>query len=230
MEIYNYQHVTGEFLGASEARPDPEEDGRHLVPANATATAPPTTTEEGMVWCWTGEEWVSVEDHRGEMVYYTANGQELVITDLGALPDGVTEDEPGEFQKWDDVAQSWIMDVEALAATKLALIQAAKVAARDAGFEVAGVLYDSDLSARVAYRELSDELADDETYTTSWKASEGVWVTMDAALYAQVYATGKAHVAAVFAWQAAREAEVYAAVDANDAEALAAVSTTYAPE
>lgn len=137
---------------------------------------------------------------------------------------------PGTVVEGDDLATAtvtWTPDLAALAATVRAAVQAAKVAARDGGFEVSGVLFDSDLSARVAYAELAGKLAADADYSTTWKASEGVWVTMDAALYAQAAAAGEAHIAAVFAWQAARDAEIDAAVDAGDAEALAAVSTTY---
>lgn len=127
---------------------------------------------------------------------------------------------------------------EALAA-RAAAIQAAKVAARDAGFRVGGVLYDSDQAARLAYGELADILRDNPAYSTPWRASAGVWVTMDAALYALVVAAGMAHVQACFAWQAARDAEleaIRAAVVAGtmtEAEAIAAVadvSTTYVVE
>lgn len=110
---------------------------------------------------------------------------------------------------------------------KLAAIQTEKVMARDGGFTVGGVFFDSDLSARVAYQELAGKLAADPSYSTQWKASEGVWVTMDAVLFAQVAAAGEAHISAVFTWQAAREQEVANAVAAEDADALAAVSTSY---
>lgn len=115
--------------------------------------------------------------------------------------------------------------MEELVAPILAAIQAEKVRARDAGFEVNGVLFDSDSEARVAYLELAGKLAANPGYSTSWKASAGLWVDMDAALYAQVAAAGEAHISAVFGWQASREAEVAAAVAAEDAAALAAVGT-----
>ena len=72
----------------------------------------------------------------------------------------------------------------------------------DAGFLVGEVLFDSDINARLAYTELAMALQADPTYTTPWKASDGVWVTMDAGLYAQVYAAGKAHIQSVFTWLA----------------------------
>lgn len=113
--------------------------------------------------------------------------------------------------------------LEAVKAAKLAAIQAEKNRARDGGFPVGGVLFDSDAGARLAYIELENKLSSDPTFTTSWKASDGVWVTMDAMLYAQVKAAGTAHISACFAWQAAREAEVAAAQTIAEVEAVSAV-------
>lgn len=112
---------------------------------------------------------------------------------------------------------------------KAGAIQAEKVRARDAGFLVDGVLFDSDQSARISYAELAPRLSSDPTFTTPWKASAGVWVTMDAALFARVQAAGTAHIRAAFAWQEARDAEVAAilaqaaAGTMNQAEAVAAL-------
>jgi FMN phosphatase YigB (HAD superfamily) len=113
--------------------------------------------------------------------------------------------------------------LEEAKAAKLAEIQNEKSRARDAGFFVGGVLFDSDSAARVAYLELAMRLQAEPTFSTAWKASDGVWVTMDAALFAQVYASGEAHIAACFAWQAAREVEVAAAQTVADVQAVSAV-------
>ena len=103
---------------------------------------------------------------------------------------------------------------------KLAAIQAGKVAARDRGVEVNGVLFDSDLAARMAYNELAIHFQQNPDFSTGWKASAGQWVTMDAALFAQVMAAGEAHIQACFAWQAAREMEVAAAQTVAEVEAV----------
>lgn len=101
--------------------------------------------------------------------------------------------------------------LEQAKAAKLAAIQAEKTRARDGGFMVNGALFDSDEAARVAYLELAMKLQADPGFSTAWKASDGVWVTMNAELFSQVYAAGANHIAACFAWQGAREAEVAAA-------------------
>lgn len=114
--------------------------------------------------------------------------------------------------------------VQMAAEKKLAAIQAGKVAARDRGVEVNGVLFDSDLAARMAYNELAVRFQANPDFSTSWKASAGQWVTMDAALFAQVMAAGEAHIQACFTWQADREQEVAAAVATADLEAIKAVA------
>ena len=112
---------------------------------------------------------------------------------------------------------------EWMVAEKLERINEGKNAALDSGFTHDGVLFDSDSKARLAYLELSLKLGQDPAYSTPWKASTGVWVTMDAALFAALQPAYEAHIQSCFAWQAAREQEVAAAVAAGDVEALAAV-------
>lgn len=106
---------------------------------------------------------------------------------------------------------------------KLAAIQVGKVAARDGGVVVNGILFDSDLAARMAYNELAIRFQQNPSFSTQWKASKGQWVTMDAALFAQVMAAGEAHIQACFAWQAEREAEVMAAQNIEEVEAVSEV-------
>jgi hypothetical protein len=97
----------------------------------------------------------------------------------------------------------------------LAAIGERKNALRDGGFTVGGVLWDSDYNARVAYAELAQHLAKDPGYFTRWKASEGNWVDMTAALFDTVYAAGVAHIAAAFAWQESAEARLAVTADAD---------------
>lgn len=113
---------------------------------------------------------------------------------------------------------------EELKEQKLQSIQQEKIRVRDGGFDIDGTHYDSDLPARMSYNELAVRLQQNPEYTTPWKASEGQWVTMDAALYASVVTYGEAHMTAVFTWQATKEAEINAC---TTIEQLEAVGVTY---
>lgn len=64
MQIYHYHPATGEYLGEGVADPSPLEPGAYLIPANATAVAPPTAMT-GKVRVWRGE-WVFEDVQAGE--------------------------------------------------------------------------------------------------------------------------------------------------------------------
>jgi len=110
--------------------------------------------------------------------------------------------------------------INSLKAQKLAQVQDKKNIIRDAGFLVDGILFDSDLPARVAYSELGMQFMTTPEFSTSWKASNGVWVTMDYELYQTVMIAGKTHIESCFMWQANRETEINAATTIDDVNAI----------
>lgn len=59
MQIHHYDHA-GFYLGTSAADPSPLEPGRFLIPARATAIAPPDQLPEGHVARWNGAVWQAV--------------------------------------------------------------------------------------------------------------------------------------------------------------------------
>lgn len=137
-------------------------------------------------------------------------------------------------QVWDDAQEAAASPppeptLDEVVSAKLAAIQFEKCRVRDGGFLVDGVLFDSDPAARTSYLELAMRFQVDPAFSTRWKASAGVWVEMNATLFARVQAAGTAHMQAAFAWQATRDAEVAAilaqaaAGTMNQAEAVAAL-------
>jgi hypothetical protein len=93
MEIYHYHPVSGEFVGAGQADPDPLDKGNLLIPANATDTAAPAE-QAGKARVWNGSAWVHVLDHRGE-TWWDADGEAVQIQELGDPADqGLTSVEP----------------------------------------------------------------------------------------------------------------------------------------
>ncbi len=166
--------------------------------------------------------------HRGVLLDYDDDSGTLFV-DSGPLLARVAAGEFGPIAPFvPHVLEQPTMD--ALAKAKLAAIQEGKNTARDAGFVHDGVLFDSDSGARLAYLEFATKLGMDSLYSTPWKASSGVWVTMDATLFAALQPAYEAHISTCFAWQAAREQEVAAALilaetdEAAGRAALAAVS------
>lgn len=118
MKIYNYNKDTKEFTTSTNATANPLEDGKYLIPTNAT-TKEPIAPKGGFAVCFNEEkkEWEYQEDNRTKTAYDTATKQEIKISYLGALKDGFTFDKPKEFDKWNGTA--WETDLKALKDKKL---------------------------------------------------------------------------------------------------------------
>lgn len=108
MKIYNYDSNTKEYIGESEARPDPLEEGKYLIPAHAT-TIEPIQKQENKAVIFNGESWELADDYRGKVLYKKENRQEYTIKDLDELPDYelYTEIEPIGNVEWDSENNEW---------------------------------------------------------------------------------------------------------------------------
>jgi len=105
MEIHNYSPQTGEYLGASVARPDPLEDGRYLVPANATTESPPSVKDFEVAVYNNG--WAVKKDYRG-VKYWDTDKNQYEIKDIDeVVPEGYISVAPPEGDvKWGGT--SWV--------------------------------------------------------------------------------------------------------------------------
>lgn len=114
--VYNLRADTAEFIGKSDAYIPPYTG----LPANSTVIAPPKIPA-GKVAVFNADkqEWALHEDHRGKVVYDSAMGQRLYITDIGSLPENtVTTSPSSDFDKWN--GKAWVKDAAAEAAFLLA--------------------------------------------------------------------------------------------------------------
>ena len=128
MEIYNYDRVTGEYVGSTEARPNPCEPGNFLIPASATEIAPPGV-QEGFARCFRDGSWRQVEDNREKTIYMQIDGSPAVMGTLGPIPFGFTLLVPPEYPKWENSA--WTVDEVAKAAAESAQLKVEAQAALD---------------------------------------------------------------------------------------------------
>jgi hypothetical protein len=127
MKIYNYDQVSGEFLGEEDADKNPLEDGEFLIPANATETAPPVTLSN-QIAVYVNGVWTVENDYRGTE-YFAQNGDNFIIDSIGAAvpPGHATTPPPSKSMVWD--GDGWQFDIEALREQKLAeLTEASKQA------------------------------------------------------------------------------------------------------
>lgn len=93
MLIYNYHPDSGEFMGTSEADPNPVETGEFIIPAHATTIEPPGDPSAGHAMAWDGSDWVEIEDHRGE-VWWNDAGEPMTVNMIGRPVDHGLVSEP----------------------------------------------------------------------------------------------------------------------------------------
>ena len=116
---YNYNKITGEFVGESQAKIDPLESEVqkkfvYILPAYATQIAPPTVNlNEAAVF--NGGAWEVKSDYRGSKVYDTTTGMQVKIIGIGELLEAHTLLVPAfDFLEWDSIDECWIEDVNQL--------------------------------------------------------------------------------------------------------------------
>ncbi|EOI6870039.1 tail fiber assembly protein [Yersinia enterocolitica] len=108
--IYSYSSITGEFIGKDDTL-IPAQTG---LPAYCSDIVIPET-HDGYVPVFMDNGWVLVEDHRAKKGYCTKSGTELLITELGTLPNDVTLQAPSTvFDCWN--GSEWVRDEDKTAA------------------------------------------------------------------------------------------------------------------
>ena len=128
MKIYSYDPETFELTGERDARPDPREPGRYLVPRYAVTVVPPATRpNEAARWSVASNRWEVVPDWRG-VTYYDKGTGLRVRFDLGESPGEdvtTTAPDPGRMQEWDAEANAWVDTAEQVRADERAAAEAA---------------------------------------------------------------------------------------------------------
>lgn len=233
-KLYNADPDTGKYLDGMDTYPreNPKytaethaEADRYLYNPGTSSLKPPMATGQNESAVLVDGQWVKKTDRTGQH-YYTPDGTRVDITAPGIdVPEGcLREDPPGKYYTTHDGA-AWIFDTAKARADIKAAVHNEKKRVRDSGVTVDGIRFDTDLTARVSYREFADQAALDPAYTVpDWRASQGVFVTMDAVLHARVAEAGKQLFTHVFAWQRQQEAKVD---DATGPEALSRINTRF---
>lgn len=95
-------------------------DGKQRHPKGHTFLKPPETGENEIA-IFDGDEhtghgkWTIKPDYRGKIYYDTETRQRIEITQIGELPDNITDQEPGHFDKWE--GKKWVKDKDLIMST-----------------------------------------------------------------------------------------------------------------
>ena len=107
IRCFYYDPITGEYTGWS----DEYINVGVSMPGHST-DIPPGDVVTGKVAVFTGGAWIQQEDHRGTVVYSTADGLESVVDYIGEIKPEFTKLMPiTRFDKWD--GEKWVTDTEA---------------------------------------------------------------------------------------------------------------------
>ena len=85
LTVYNFSQDSQEYIGESDAYIAPNTG----LPNYCTLISPPEKVP-GFTPVWENETWRLIEDHRGQTVYNKVDGSQLIIQELGQLPENVT--------------------------------------------------------------------------------------------------------------------------------------------
>lgn len=117
---YNYDTATGEYLSQTE-------EYIHVgvsMPGNSTDIEPPKA-KNGSAIIFYGSKWQYTDDHRGQTVYSTSNGQPVIVDYLGPIRDGYVQLKPAtQYDAWHGGA--WVTDTAAQRAAEIAQAETEK--------------------------------------------------------------------------------------------------------
>lgn len=120
MTVYNYNPENGLFVGSSDEYLT-EGVG---IPANSTCDAPPVSVA-GTVNVYSESGWQQIADHRGEVVYLTATGESIEISQPGDYPADTTPLAPATvFDFWN--GEAWETNAQAQQVAAVSAAQSEK--------------------------------------------------------------------------------------------------------
>ena len=137
MKLNHYDPISGVYTHTTNAQENPRDEGKYFEQLNSTFDeTPQLKSGEAAKRDVKNNQWLVVEDYRGK-IWDTTTKEQSELTEIGPIPEGKTNLEPGEFDTWND--RSWIKDISAeLKSTKINAIKTISLFAADARRFVAG--------------------------------------------------------------------------------------------
>lgn len=112
-QVYQIDSITREFVGYATAYENPMAKVDNIpfnIPRGCVEDAPPPH-KDGFARVREGLLWIYVEDHRGQIMYSTADKSPSKIDFFGAVPEGYTLIKPEPFSVWKKT--KWVDDLDA---------------------------------------------------------------------------------------------------------------------
>lgn len=101
LSVYSFSPETKEYIGKLDAYIAPNTG----LPDSSTLIPPPEIFP-GSTPIWSGKNWTLIEDHRGQIAYDKQNGNQVILSELGPLPENTTIISPSSFfDRWN--GETW---------------------------------------------------------------------------------------------------------------------------
>ncbi|NIT13978.1 MAG: hypothetical protein GTN99_06990 [Candidatus Dadabacteria bacterium] len=115
MKIYHYKPTNREYARSTDARRDPKDPSRFLIPKNCTETPPPSNIPTGKVAVFdpSTHTWSLEEDHRGKLIYHKQmpwDEHVETVKNIGPIPVDYTDKRPNDefLDTWN--GNAWVRD------------------------------------------------------------------------------------------------------------------------
>lgn len=146
------------------------------------------------------------------MYKLTKDNQSVIRkSDNACIPFANGNRDYAEYLEW--LAEGGIPDpaqtVEEVAQEVLSKLAEEKRKIKSEGITVEGILFDTDEYARLAYMELMFKFIMNPLYVVAdWKASEGVWISMDKSMFDKLMTEWELKMTSLFTFVKTKEAEI----------------------
>lgn len=171
-KAYRYNAETFEFLGETFTQLDPLESKRvgekvYLLPSNCTFEQP-FEKRDGFVNIWNGQNWLEIEDHRGEQYWLqtdTHSTPPKICKELGPLPNGATLTRPS-------------LSLEEVKVQKIAELKEQRNNEEESPITYKGKLWDFDSKSRDRINAALIALMVNKIETIGWTAHDDTTVAL----------------------------------------------------
>lgn len=122
LRVFYFDRITQEYTGWSD-----EYIHEGVSMPGYSTDIDPGVDVAGKVSVFESGKWILKEDHRGEVVYSTADGMPCVVDFIGIIDEGYTSTAPlTQYDKWD--GEKWVTDIDSQHAADTASNEAKKSA------------------------------------------------------------------------------------------------------
>lgn len=197
MYLYHWDKETKEFLGVSPARIDPLESCKknetiYLQGSPFTTLVQVPYFEKNEIPVWDGKTWIIEKDYRGNVVYDKKTAEAFIITKIGDLPEGYTNEKPNEFAEWKD--EKWEISLKKAINKKISELSSFKNQKKGEDVFWKGIRIPTDSDHWLELYRKKIWLKEYGSASNSpWKIDDNTWIELDSENVLEIFEAIETH-------------------------------------